>query len=72
MPGRHLAFTFAWDQENGTAGLETLIDITFEGQNDKTLMTFRQSIFDTPEDCRCHEQGWNSSFDRLEELLAQE
>ncbi|MBZ9656994.1 SRPBCC family protein [Phyllobacterium lublinensis] len=73
VPGRHLAFTFAWDQESGiTVGLETLVDITFEAQNDKTLMTFRQSIFDTPENCSSHVQGWNSAFDRLQELLEQD
>jgi uncharacterized protein YndB with AHSA1/START domain len=70
--GKRLAFTFAWDQEDGRPGLETLVNITFEPQDEKTLMTFRQSVFDTPESCRGHEQGWNSAFDRLEELLSQE
>jgi uncharacterized protein YndB with AHSA1/START domain len=71
MPGIRLAFTFAWDQADGRPGLETLVNIAFEGQNGKTLMTFRQSEFDTPENCDGHREGWNSAFDRLEELLAQ-
>jgi len=72
VPGKRLAFTFAWDQADGRPGLETLININFEGQNGKTLMTFRQSEFDTPENCDGHREGWNGAFDRLEDLLAQE
>ncbi|MEK1889039.1 MAG: SRPBCC domain-containing protein [Phyllobacterium sp.] len=72
VPDRTLAFTFAWDQEDGRPGNETLVHITFEDQASKTLMIFRQSIFETPESCEGHEEGWNSAFDRLEELLAQE
>jgi uncharacterized protein YndB with AHSA1/START domain len=72
VPSRTLAFTFAWDQEDGRPGNQTLVHITFEDQASKTLMTFRQSIFETPESCEGHEKGWSSAFDRLEELLAQE
>ena len=72
VPGKKLAFTFAWDDEDGQPGNETLVHITFEDQADKTLMTFRQSIFDTIENCDGHRDGWNSTFDRLEEFLANE
>ena len=72
VPNRTLAFTFAWDQEDGRPGNETLVHITFEDQAAKTLMTFRQSVFETAESCDGHVSGWNSAFDRLEALLARE
>jgi len=70
VPGKKLAFTFAWDDEDGRPGNETLVHITFEDKDSKTLMTFRQSMFDTVENCEGHGEGWNSAFDRLEEFLA--
>ena len=72
VPGKRLAFTFAWDDENGRPGNETLVHIAFEERANKTLMTFRQSIFETVESCEGHQGGWTSAFDRLEELLAKE
>jgi uncharacterized protein YndB with AHSA1/START domain len=71
VPSKRLVFTFAWDREDGSSGLETLITIDFEDQAGKTQMQFRQATFDTIEDCDGHRTGWNSAFDRLEELLAQ-
>lgn len=70
VPNERLVFTFAWDQEDGKAGRETLITINFEDLADKTKMQFQQSEFETIEDCEDHREGWNSAFDRLEELLA--
>ena len=72
VPAERLAFTFAWDQADGRPGLQTIVSIDFEGKNGKTLMTFQQSEFDTPETCDGHRMGWNGAFDRLEELLAQD
>jgi uncharacterized protein YndB with AHSA1/START domain len=70
VPDERLVFTFAWDQEDGKAGRETLVKIDFEDLADKTKMQFQQSEFETVEDCEGHRKGWNSAFDRLEELLA--
>ena len=69
-PHERLAFTFAWDREEGGAGPETLVSITFADQGDKTLMTFRQSVFATPENCEDHRIGWNGAFDRFAEQMA--
>ena len=70
VPDERLVFTFAWDQEDGKAGRETLVKIDLEDLAGKTKMQFQQSEFDTVENCEGHRQGWNSAFDRLEELLA--
>jgi uncharacterized protein YndB with AHSA1/START domain len=66
-----LVFTFAWDQEEGAPGRETVVTVTLEEDGDGTLMTFRQSPFDSVENREGHRGGWSSSFDRLDEVLAQ-
>lgn len=64
-----LVFTFAWEEE-GERGLETLVTITFAEQNGKTLMTFRQTPFESDAERDGHRGGWSSAFDRLDEKLA--
>jgi uncharacterized protein YndB with AHSA1/START domain len=70
VPPERLIFSFAWDQEDGSKGLETLISITLIEHEGKTTMTFRQSVFDTMARRDSHRGGWSGSFDRLEEALA--
>jgi uncharacterized protein YndB with AHSA1/START domain len=64
-----VVFTFAWDEE-GERGLETLVTVTFAEQKGKTLMTFRQVPFQSVEERDGHRGGWTSSFDRLEDYVA--
>ena len=64
-----LVFTFAWDQDDGSPGHETLVTVTFAEQGEWTRMTFRQAVFATEESCAGHRGGWNSAFDRLAEAL---
>ncbi len=66
-----LVFTFAWDQEDGTRGPETLVTINLVESHGKTKMTFRQAVFDSVAQRDGHQGGWNSAFDRLAELLSQ-
>lgn len=65
----HLAFTFYWDEDDGSRGPETLVEIDFAERGDKTLMTFRQGVFNATPNRDGHGHGWNSSFDRLAEHL---
>jgi uncharacterized protein YndB with AHSA1/START domain len=64
-----LVFTFAWEEE-GERGLETLITVTFAERDGKTLMTFRQTPFQSDGERDGHQGGWTSTFDRLDEHLA--
>src|ERR1041385_664551 len=64
-----LAFTFYWDQDDGSRGPETLIEIDFAERGGKTLMTFRQGLFDTRQNRDGHNAGWDSCFDRLADYL---
>jgi uncharacterized protein YndB with AHSA1/START domain len=68
-PPERLVFTFAWAEE-GERGLETLVTVTFADENGKTLMTFRQTPFQSVEERDGHRGGWSSAFDRLDEQLA--
>jgi uncharacterized protein YndB with AHSA1/START domain len=66
-----LVFTFAWEKEEKAPARETVVTVTLEEDGDGTLMTFRQSPFESVENREGHRGGWSSSFDRLDEVLAQ-
>jgi uncharacterized protein YndB with AHSA1/START domain len=63
---RRLVFTFAWDNDGPSAGVETLVTITFEERDGKTVQTFHQRPFLNVERRDSHVGGWNSAFDKLE------
>ena len=64
-----LVFTFAWEDENNQPKHETLVTVTFEEQDNKTLMTFQQAIFESIESRDSHNTGWSECFDRLATYL---
>lgn len=64
-----LEFTFAWE-ESGERGLETLVTVTFAEQHDKTKMVMRQTPFQSQAERDGHDEGWNSTFDRLAQFLS--
>lgn len=64
-----LVFSFAWEDENGKPGHETMVSLTFAEAGGKTKLTFHQAMFETVESRNNHQSGWNSSFDRLEAYL---
>jgi uncharacterized protein YndB with AHSA1/START domain len=59
-----LAYSFAWDDSP-----ETLITVDFLPQDGKTRVIFTQTPFETIERREGHRHGWNSSFDRLRDLV---
>ena len=64
-----LVFTFVWEDE-GERGVENLVTIEFEDRGDKTFMTFRHSPFLSAGERDGHNEGWSSTFDRLDVYLA--
>jgi uncharacterized protein YndB with AHSA1/START domain len=66
-----LAFTFQWESGEPGHDLETLVTITFEAQGDKTLMTFRQTPFDSERERQSHTEGWSEVLDAFGEFLAE-
>lgn len=63
---KRLVFTFAWDNDGPSAGVETLVTIIFEERDGKTIQTFHQTPFLNVERRDSHVGGWNGSFDKLE------
>jgi len=75
VPNKRLVFTFTWDNEGPSAGIETLVTITFEEHDGNTIQTFHQAPFRTVERRDSHVGGWNQAFDKQQayaEIIAKE
>ena len=66
-----MVYSFAWDRADGRRSHETRVTLIFSEREGKTTMSFRQEVFETVEDRDGHQLGWNSTFDRFAELLAE-
>jgi len=69
VPPSHVSYTFAWDNENGRPGEETIVTLDFEAQGNKTKLTFHQTGFTSEGERDGHYGGWSETFDKLEEYL---
>jgi uncharacterized protein YndB with AHSA1/START domain len=68
-----LVYTFQWEDNPGlSANVEMVVTVTFEENDGKTTMNFRQAFFVTAADRDGHVRGWNSSFDKLGDYLREE
>jgi uncharacterized protein YndB with AHSA1/START domain len=65
-----LVLTFAWEDEAGRPGHETLVTVTFADHGGKTKLTFRQAVFESVADRDSHRAGWSAFLDRLAQYLA--
>lgn len=63
-PDRRLVFTFAWNNTGPSAGIETLVTLTFEARGGKTVQTFHQTPFLSTERRDAHVRGWTGAFDK--------
>jgi uncharacterized protein YndB with AHSA1/START domain len=63
-PGRRLVFTFAWDNDGPSAGVEMLITILFEERDGKTVQTFHQTGFVSAQSRDSHFGGWSGAFEK--------
>jgi uncharacterized protein YndB with AHSA1/START domain len=61
---KRLVFTFTWDNVGPSAGIETLVTITFEERDGKTVQTFHQAPFRNAERRDRHVSGWSETFDK--------
>jgi len=64
-----LVFTHAWEKPQGIPEHETLITVTFEEHQGRTMMTVAQGTLNTVESRDSHGEGWSSAFELLEELF---
>lgn len=66
-----LVFTFAWEDEEGKLGPETLVTVTLEEQGAKTKLTLHQAVFESVTARDSHNQGWSETLDRLAAYVKQ-
>jgi len=64
-PHTGLAFTFTWNNSGPSAGVETLITLSFEERDGRTTQTFHQAPFLDNERRDSHRGGWTSAFQKL-------
>lgn len=62
--------SFTWDWESGGLGTETMVTVTLDEHDGKTLMTMVHTLFDTTELRDLHGEGWTTSLERLDAYLA--
>ena len=64
-PPERLVLTWAWEDENGNLGHETLVTVTMTEQGAKTKLTLHQAVFESVTSRDAHNQGWTGSLERL-------
>ena len=64
-----LAFTWAWEDENGQPKHETVVQVDFTEESGKTRLRMRHGAFESADARDRHESGWSSSLDCLDEYL---
>ena len=67
VPNEKLVFTWAW---KSTPERESLVTVTFKGDNGGTIMTLLHEQFFDEEARDRHNAGWTGIMDRLEKYLA--
>lgn len=68
-PPSRLVMTWGWQQADGSRGDETVVEIGFEAVSDGTRLRLVQRVFNTRDNRDAHRMGWQSSLNKLEELV---
>lgn len=67
-----LSFTFAWEEDDGSRGPETLVTLSCEEiAPGKTRLTLQQGVFPTTGARDGHRQGWNRALDAFQQFVAE-
>lgn len=69
VPPERLVFTHSWLDAQKRPTIETLVTITFAEHGGKTELTLRQTGLASAASRTGHEQGWGSTFNRLQDYL---
>jgi uncharacterized protein YndB with AHSA1/START domain len=67
-PGTRLVYTFRWEPPDPD-DRETVVVVSLRSRGESTALTVDQEPFATAARRALHEQGWNDSLDRLDELI---
>lgn len=66
-----LVFTWAWEDEKGDPGHETLVTVTFAERDGKTQLRLAHRVFESKKSRDAHRQGWASTLDCLAAFLGE-
>ena len=67
-PPRHLAFTWAWEDERGAPGHETEVTVSFDAVPGGTRLVLMQQRFESQQARDGHHAGWSSAIERLSKI----
>jgi len=70
VAGRHVTFTWAWHDDNDKRGHESTVTLSVAADGDGTMLTLHHANLPDDEAGANHEEGWTSSFNKLERLAA--
>ena len=69
VPPERLAFTWAWEDEAGRLGHETVVTVTLAEHGGQTRLTLRHSGFESVTARDEHHGGWSECLDKLPDHL---
>ena len=72
VPPSRIAFTFQWQSGDAAHDIETLVTVTFEAQDERTLLTFRQEPFSSSQSRHRHGVGWNQVLESFESFVIEQ
>jgi uncharacterized protein YndB with AHSA1/START domain len=66
-----LAFTWAWEDDEGKPKHETVVRVDFTERDGKTRLVMRQGSFESEKARDLHQSGWSSALDCLDDYLGE-
>ncbi len=66
----HLAYTWAWEEDDAADVHESAVHIDFIARGEETEVHFEHRNLKSVESRDNHEEGWSSALDKLGELFA--
>jgi uncharacterized protein YndB with AHSA1/START domain len=72
VPPARIVFTFRWESGDAVHDAETLVTVTFDAKNERTLLTFRQERFSSSESRHSHGVGWNQLLESFESFVVKQ
>jgi uncharacterized protein YndB with AHSA1/START domain len=64
-----LVFTYAFEDEHGKRGHETIVTLSFADLGSKTELTLRQAVFEAVAVRDDHVRGWGEALDHLADYV---
>ena len=69
VEAERIVFTYAFEDENGIRGHETIVTVTFADAGGKTRITVHQAVFESVAMRDDHVRGWGEALDHLADYV---